>query len=100
MLTGKQKRTLRSLAQTTKPLMQIGKNGITSSFIETFIIQLESHELVKISVLQNALEDKEELAQILSEETQAELVQIIGNQLVFYRESRKLEKDKRIALPR
>ncbi len=32
MLTGKQKRYLRSLAMTTKPLIQVGKNGLGDAF--------------------------------------------------------------------
>jgi RNA-binding protein len=99
MLKGKQKRLLRSIAQTTKPVMQIGKNGITDNFIDTFNIQLEAHELIKVSVLQNSMESKEELAEALCEATHCELVQIIGNQLVFYRESRKKDKEARIKLP-
>jgi RNA-binding protein len=99
MLKAKQKRYLRSLAQTTKPIMQIGKNCITENFIETFEIQLDAHELIKVSVLQNCVDQKEALAQALSEKTRCELVQIIGNQLIFYRKSRKEDLKHKIDLP-
>lgn len=100
MLTGKQKRFLRSLAQNTKPLMQIGKNTISDNFIKTFNIQLESHELIKVSILNNCFENKDELAVKLCEESKCELVQIIGNQLIFYKESHKNNKEDKIVLPK
>ncbi len=89
MLTGKQKSYLRSLAQTSKPIMQVGKNGITENFIENFNDALDSHELVKVSILQNCLEDKADLVEILCNKTKCESVQVIGNQLIFYRHSNK-----------
>lgn len=99
MLKAKQKSYLRSLGQTTKPIMQIGKNSISGSFIETFEIQLESHELIKVSVLQNCTDDKKELAEELCQKTNCELVQIIGHQLIFYRESSKDDLKDKIKLP-
>lgn len=99
MLTGKQKRHLRSLAQTIKPVLQIGKNGITDAYIDSVNTQLDAHELIKVSVLQNVDGEKEALAQEISERTQSEIVQIIGNQLVFYRANKKLDKKDRIELP-
>ena len=99
MLTGKQKRYLRSQAHHLNAVMQIGKQGITDNFIETFILALEAHELIKVSVLQNCPFDKDELAVVLNEKTGCEIVQIIGNQMVFYRESTKENKTDKIKLP-
>jgi|SRR5690554_849236 len=99
MLTGKQKRYLKSLAHHYQPVMQIGKGGISENFIYTFEDALEAHELVKISVLSNNMESKSKLSNILCESTNSDLVQIIGNQLIFYRKSLKKDKEKRINLP-
>ena len=38
---------------------------------------LEKRELLKVSILQNCEEDKDEVAKILSERTSSELVQVI-----------------------
>jgi RNA-binding protein len=57
---------------------------------------LEARELFKISVLQNCEEDKDVVAEQLSAGTGAEIVQIIGNTIVLYKES--VEK-KQISLP-
>ena len=63
MLTGKQKRFLRSKANHLQPLFQIGKNGLTQSVIEQIEEALESKELIKVNILQNCAEDKTEIAQ-------------------------------------
>ena len=57
---------------------------------------LENRELIKIHVLQNNFDDKNELARALSEATKSELVQVIGSMIVLYRES---EENKEITLP-
>lgn len=95
-LTGKQKRYLRSLAHHEKPLFQVGKNGVTESFTDQFDDILEIRELVKVSVLQNCMEDKDSIVESLISATDAELVQVMGNTIVLYRESKD---NKEITLP-
>ncbi|EGG97722.1 RNA-binding protein, YhbY family, partial [Staphylococcus warneri VCU121] len=57
---------------------------------------LEKRELIKIHVLQNNFDDKNELATTLSEATNCEIVQVIGSMIVLYRES---QENKEITLP-
>lgn len=87
MLRGKQKRHLRALANRTKPIIQVGKLGVNENLVKQLDEVLEKRELIKISVLQNCEEDKEDIAETLTDATEADLVQIIGNQIVLYRES-------------
>ena len=96
MLTGKQKRFLRSKANHLQPLFQIGKNGLTDAVIDSIEEALEAKELIKVNILQNCDEDKNEIAEKLAEREGIELVQVIGNIIVLYKES--VEK-KRIELP-
>ncbi|EHS03306.1 CRS1/YhbY domain protein [Staphylococcus lugdunensis VCU139] len=49
MLTGKQKRYLRSLAHNTDPTFQIGKSGINENMCNQISDTLEKRELVKNS---------------------------------------------------
>lgn len=51
MLTGKQKHYLRSQGMTMKPLVTLGKNGLTATVTKSVAAALEAHELVKISLL-------------------------------------------------
>ncbi|VVB83301.1 CRS1 / YhbY (CRM) domain protein [uncultured archaeon] len=41
--------------------MQLGKNGITESFVETLKRYFQNHEIVKISVLKSAREKREDM---------------------------------------
>ncbi|HLR74243.1 MAG TPA: ribosome assembly RNA-binding protein YhbY [Virgibacillus sp.] len=87
MLTGKQKRFLRSKANQLRPIFQVGKSGVNENMIEQINEALEKRELIKISILQNCLEDKDTIAQDISTGTNSEVAQIIGNNIVLYKES-------------
>lgn len=96
MLTGKQKRFLRAKANKLKPIFQVGKIGVNQNMDKQIFEALEKRELIKISILQNCAEDKDIIAAHLAEETESEIVQIIGNNIILYRES---EENKQIQLP-
>lgn len=96
MLTGKQKRFLRSKAHNVDPTFQIGKAGIIDNMVEQLVDILENRELIKIHVLQNNFEDKNDLAQEVSQKTNSEIVQVIGSMIVLYKES---QDNKTIELP-
>ena len=87
MLTGKQKRFLRAKAHHLKPIFQVGKSGVTENMIKQLVDVLEKRELIKINILQNCLEDKETVAEQIAQGTDGEIVQIIGNHIVLYKES-------------
>lgn len=96
MLTGKQKRFLRSKAHHLNPIFQVGKGGVNDNLIKQIGETLEVRELLKVSVLQNCDEDRNDVATQLSKGARAELVQIIGNTIVLYKESRE---NKQLQLP-
>lgn len=96
MLTGKQKRFLRAKAHHLNPIFQVGKGGVNDNLIKQIGEALEVRELLKVSILQNCEEDKDEVAAALSKGARAELVQVIGNTIVLYRESRE---NKQLQLP-
>lgn len=96
-ITSKQRAYLKSVAQTTDPTFQIGKNGLTPEITEAINEALEAREIIKISVLNNCYEDPKEMCQILSERTKSIPVQIIGKKIVLYKPAKKNPK---IILPR
>jgi RNA-binding protein len=96
MLTGKQKRFLRSKAHHLNPIFQVGKGGVNENMVKQIADVLEARELIKVSVLQNCDEDKDTVAGELASGARAELVQIIGNTIVLYKES---VENKQIQLP-
>ncbi|NGQ94178.1 ribosome assembly RNA-binding protein YhbY [Brevibacillus sp. SYP-B805] len=87
MLTGKQKRYLRSLAHHLTPIFQVGKGGVNDNMVKQIKEALEARELIKVSILQNNLDDKHDVAAALAEGAEAELVQLIGHTVVLYKES-------------
>lgn len=98
-MTTKQRAYLKGLAMNIDPIYNIGKASITPEFTEGIIEALEARELIKVSVLKNCADDPRELAQILSERTGSEVVQVIGKKIVLYKQAK--DKDKRkIELPK
>ncbi len=86
-MTSKQRAYLKSLAMQLEPVFHVGKASITPEFTEAINEVLASRELIKIAVLKNCLDDPRELAEILSERTHSEVVQVIGKRIVLYRRS-------------
>ncbi|MDI2588188.1 MULTISPECIES: ribosome assembly RNA-binding protein YhbY [unclassified Psychrobacillus] len=97
MLTGKQKRFLRSQAHHLSPIFQVGKGGVNDAMIKQIGEALEVRELIKISILQNCEDEKQEVAEALAKGAGAELVQLIGLTVVLYKPSKN---NKRIELPK
>ena len=85
MLSGKEKRYLRSLANTIDPVVQVGKASVNESVLFSLNEALEARELVKVKVLKNCLDEVKDVAQELAEQGNAELVQVIGRNVVLYR---------------
>ncbi|MGE5702689.1 MAG: ribosome assembly RNA-binding protein YhbY [Clostridia bacterium] len=96
MLTGKQKRFLRSQAHHLAPIFQVGKGGVNENMIKQIKEALEVRELIKVAILQNNTDDKHEVSEALAEGAEAELVQLIGHTVVLYKESKE---NKTIVLP-
>ena len=97
-MTSKQRAYLRSLAMTMEPIFQVGKSSITPEFTEAIAECFNTRELVKIAVLKNCFDDPNEIAQILAERTQSQVVQVIGKKIVLYKEGK--DKNKKIELPK
>ena len=96
-MTSKQRAYLKSLAMTQEAILQIGKGSVTPEVTASVLEALEARELIKISVLQNCLDDPKEMAEILAERTHSQVVQVIGKKIVLYKEGSKDKK--KIELP-
>ena len=97
-MTSKQRSYLKSLAMNTEPILQIGKSSLTPEFTASVAQALEARELIKISVLQNCPDEPKEMAQMLSERTGSQFVQVLGRKIVLYKEGQKDRK--KIILPK
>lgn len=86
-MTSKQRSKLRGIASTIQPVTQVGKGGISDNLLNTLSEALEARELIKVTVLETADEDAENLAANIAELLDAEVVSVIGRKAIFYRRS-------------
>ena len=86
-LDSKQAKQLRSLAHHLNPVINIGRSDITEAVVRQTEQALEAHELIKCSVQEGSNLTVSEAAEQLAEQTNAEVVQVIGRKFVLYRES-------------
>jgi RNA-binding protein len=96
-LTSSQKRYLRGLAHTLKPVIMVGNKGVSDALIAELSIALDDHELIKVKLAGDDREERAAQISKLGEAGRAELVQTIGKVACFYR--RNADKPK-LALPK
>lgn len=97
-LSQTQRQFLRKHAHDLKPIVHIGKNGVSDSLLESTAIALDAHELIKVKFY-DFKDEKRAIADDLAGQLSAELIAIIGNTAILYR--RQPDADKRkINLPR
>jgi RNA-binding protein len=87
MLTGKQKRHLRALGHSLKPVILIGKNEIDDAQVAETESAIAHHELIKVKILESCLMDRHEVAEALVAACNAELAQVLGRTLLLYRKA-------------
>ena len=97
-MTSHQSAHLPGLALTMDTILPLGKGGLTPENTAAVDEALAARELIKISVLQNCLEDPRQMAEVLAERTRSQIVQVIGKKIVLYREGK--NEKKKIELPR
>lgn len=93
-LRGKQKRYLRSEAHHLKPIFQIGKDGLSEVWLDEVLKALDKRELLKVNVLQNSLVEVEDVKEFIENNSDAQVIQTIGNVLVLFKKSDKAENQK------
>ena len=96
-MTSKQRAYLKGLAMKMEQIMQLGKGSVTPENTAAVDEALAARELIKISVLQNCLDDPRQMAEVLAERTRSQVVQVIGRKIVLYREGK--DNKKKIILP-
>lgn len=97
-MTSKQRAYLKGLAMNLDPIFQIGKSSLTPENTAAIAEALEARDLIKVSVLQNCMDDPSELAQMAAERTRSQVVQVIGKKIVLYKEGK--DEKKKIVLPK
>lgn len=95
-LSEKQRRHLRGLGHSLKPIIFIGQAGASDAVVAETVRALSDHELIKVRVTGMERDARDAALDTLASRTGSELVGRIGHTAVLYR--RNLEKT-RILLP-
>lgn len=87
-LTSKRRAYLRKKAHDLDALVRIGKDGITENLIQSILDAIESRELIKVKILQNCEDEKEEILNELSQRSEFQVVGIIGRTIILFKENK------------
>jgi RNA-binding protein len=88
MLTGKQKRYLRGLGHSLKPVITVGKGEISDALLRETDEVLAVHELIKVKILESCLLGRDEVAAELAAACKADIAQILGRTILLYKRVR------------
>ncbi|MCV3762813.1 YhbY family RNA-binding protein [Companilactobacillus farciminis] len=95
IIKGKKNRYLRSQAATMKPVIQVGRDGITENLLKQLDILIEKNELIKVSLLQNTMVEPQDLIEALNEfDSDIVHIQTIGSKVIFYKKASKIKNRK------
>jgi RNA-binding protein len=92
-LKGSQRKYLRGAAHSYKPLVQIGKEGLSEGVLTAIDDALEAHELIKVKIAAQR-DEREELVPVIEARLNCECVGTVGRMAIFYREHPDPEKRK------
>jgi RNA-binding protein len=81
----KQKRYLKGLAHSLKPVVMIGDKGLTDNVINEIDNALSHHELIKVRISGQEKAERLEVLNAIADKTSSDLVLIIGHIGGFYR---------------
>ena len=84
---------MRSLAVNIKPIVQIGKSGLSNEILTSIRNAADARELIKVNILQNSDEVATDVAEAI-EEMGLDVVQIIGRNLIVFKVSDRKENRK------
>ena len=85
MITTKQRAKLKSLAQSMKPVLNIGKDNLNENTITEIEKYLAKNELMKIKILQASTENPKDVMEFVCQKTNSEPVLVVGKILVIYK---------------
>ncbi|TVP85336.1 MAG: ribosome assembly RNA-binding protein YhbY [Thioalkalivibrio sp.] len=83
-----QRRLLRSLAHPRKPIVSIGRHGLTEPVLSELERALDHHELVKVKIGVADRASRAEIIDTLCERTGALLIQRVGFIATLFRRNR------------
>ncbi len=84
-LSGRQKKYLRSMAHSLKPIITVGDKGITPALMTELSSSLDRHELIKVKIRSGDRHQRDAIISELAEACGAQLVGRVGNVASIYK---------------
>ena len=85
-LNSSQRKKLKTLAHHLDPVIHIGKEGFNDGVAHSISENLEKRELIKVKFYQHK-DDKKKISEKILSKTKSEIISIIGNTLIIYKQS-------------
>jgi RNA-binding protein len=89
---------LRGVAHSYKPLVQLGKEGLSENVLHAIDTALEAHELIKVKIAAERYE-REQFVPVIEEHLNCECVGTVGRMVILYHEHPDPE-ERKIAFPK
>jgi RNA-binding protein len=90
-LTSKERKELRGKAHHLKPIVLIGKSGLSEAIVSEVNDSLEHHELIKVK-FGDFKDQRKELSEQLATTCSAQIAGVVGNICILYRKRKEEEK--------
>jgi RNA-binding protein len=95
-LRGNDRRALRAMGNALKPVVVVGKEGVSPAVLHAIDDAHSREELIKLRVLDTCDLDRKEVAALLDERSESTVVQVLGRTVLLYRRH---PESPRISLP-
>lgn len=92
-MDSKKRKMLEKKAHNLKPVLMIGKNGLTDDVTAALDDALTHHELIKVKFI-DFKDEKRNIMTSISEKTESDVISVIGNIGILFRQNRDPEKRK------
>jgi RNA-binding protein len=84
-LSGKDRRFLRSLGNALKPVVWVGREGLTPGILRSIDEAHSGSELIKIKILEASAAERKSFVSELGEATASAVVGMVGGTILLYR---------------
>jgi len=88
-LSTAEKKQYRAIAHNLNPIVIVGDKGISDALLEELNRALNDHELIKVKIAIGDRDDRQQMVDTMVEQTNAQLVQVIGKVAIILRKNKK-----------
>ncbi len=84
-LSGKQRRHLRGLGHSLRPVVNVGKEGISSQVLHSVEEAYRNNEIIKLKIERSCPLGRKEAAAEIAIGSKSHLIQVLGRSILLYR---------------